>query len=80
MVAVCDLEGSAVSFADLVQLILERVDLPVHFLEGQAFRSDEQAAIFSPSAAQKGNLHACPIVPRLSGWRRQLTVLVRWLR
>jgi len=37
------LEGSAGTFPDLVQLVLQRIDLPFQLLEGQAFRSDEYA-------------------------------------
>ena len=49
-----DLEHSAGSFPDLVQLILEGVDLPSHLLEEQAFWRDEQAAVLAPGYSAAG--------------------------
>jgi len=43
----CDLEPSAGSPADFIQLVLQAIELPFHFLEGAAFRSDEQALILA---------------------------------
>ncbi len=52
-----DCDREAVQFApkgaspEFVQLILERVDLPLDLLEGRAFWGDEQAAIFATEGA-----------------------------
>jgi hypothetical protein len=62
-----DLERSAGSLADLVQLVLQGIDLPFHLLEGATFRRDEQAPILAPGVAQDGNPDACGVV-RSPGW------------
>jgi hypothetical protein len=53
------LEGSAGSFPDLVQLVLQGIDLPFHLFEGCTFRSDEQASVLAPGVAQEGNPDGC---------------------
>ena len=60
--ASCNLEGSAGSLADLVQLVLQGIDLPFHLFEGVALRRDEQAPILAPGIAQESNLEASPNV------------------
>jgi hypothetical protein len=47
------LEGSAGSLSDLVQLILQGIELPFHFLERGAFGRDEQ----KPVLASDGWVH-----------------------
>jgi hypothetical protein len=57
-----NLERLAGSFPDLVQLVLQGVDLPLHLFEGGAFRSDEQASILAPGVAQEGSLDGGRVV------------------
>lgn len=51
----CDLECSPGAFPDLVQLVLQGIDLPFHFLEGGALRNGEQAPVLTPGVTQEGN-------------------------
>jgi hypothetical protein len=48
-----NLERSASSLADLVQLILESVNLPFDLLIGGALRRDEQATVFTSRVPQE---------------------------
>jgi hypothetical protein len=41
------LEGSAGSFADLVQFVLQGIELSLHFFEGCALRRDEETSVLA---------------------------------